>query len=92
MFSLPKIPNRNALWAVRLQGVFILSQLRRTVIKYFDIDTTVSQLVNGEVTRFQIKAIRNTNRKHGYKEREEFFNEVLRRFDLIRAAQKETDK
>lgn len=52
----------------------------------------MSQLVNGEVTRFQIKAIRNTNRKHGYKEREEFYNEVLRRFDLIRAAQKETDK
>lgn len=71
---------------------FRLSHARRTKIKYFDIDTTVSQLVNGEVTRFQIKAIRNTNRRQGYKDREEFFNEVLRRFDLIRAEQKETNE
>ncbi|HCB1586699.1 TPA: hypothetical protein MYO94_002741 [Citrobacter freundii] len=52
----------------------------------------MSQLVNGEITRFQIKAIRNTNRRQGYKDREEFFNEVLRRFDLIRAEQKETNE
>lgn len=71
---------------------FRLSHARRTKIKYFDIETTVSQLVNGEVTRFQIKAIRNTNRRQGYKDREEFFNEVLRRFDLIRAEQKETNE
>lgn len=71
---------------------FRLSHARRTKFKYFDIDTTVSQLVNGEVTRFQIKAIRNTNRRQGYKDREEFFNEVLRRFDLIRAEQKETNE
>lgn len=71
---------------------FRLSHARRTKIKYFDIDTTVSQLVNGKVTRFQIKAIRNTNRRQGYKDREEFFNEVLRRFDLIRAEQKETNE
>ena len=71
---------------------FRLSHARRTKIKYFDIDTTVSQLVNGEVTRFQIKAIRNTHRRQGYKDREEFFNEVLRRFDLIRAEQKETNE
>ena len=92
MLNLSNNPNRNALWAVRLQGVFILSHVRRSSIKYFDIDTTVSQLVNGEVTRFQIKAIRNTNRRQGYKDREEFFNEVLRRFDLIRAEQKETNE
>lgn len=71
---------------------FRLSHARRTKIKYFDIDTTVSKLVNDEVTRFQIKAIRNTNRRQGYKDREEFFNEVLRRFDLIRAEQKETNE
>lgn len=96
MFSLLNNLNYTALSGnvinVLLGWCFRLTHARRTKIKYFDIDTTVSQLVNGEVTRFQIKAIRNTNRRQGYKDREEFFNEVLRRFDLIRAEQKETNE
>ena len=96
MFSLSNNPNYTALSGnvnnVLLGWCFRVSHVRIINIKYFDIDTTVSQLVNGEITRFQIKAIRNTNRRQGYKDREEFFNEVLRRFDLIRAEQKETNE
>lgn len=61
-------------------------------MKYFDIDTTLLSLIKGEVTRHQIKSLRNSNRKQGYSERAEFFTEVLRRFDLIRSATKETNE
>lgn len=58
-------------------------------MKYFSIDETVEMLMTGQVTRMQIRAMRNTNRNNGYSERADFFNEVLQRFDQTRKAQKE---
>lgn len=58
-------------------------------MKYFSIDETVEMLMTGQVTRMQIRAMRNTNRNNGYPERADFFTEVLHRFDEIRKAQKE---
>lgn len=53
-------------------------------MKYFDIDQTVLLLLKGEVTIYQIKSLRNTNKKQGYTDRAEFFDEVIRRYRELR--------
>lgn len=52
-------------------------------MKYFDIDSTVLMLLNGDVARHQIRSLRNTSKKQGYAERAAFFTEVLKRYDAI---------
>ncbi|MFU0880168.1 hypothetical protein ACM26M_02840 [Kluyvera cryocrescens] len=57
-------------------------------MKYFDIDATVMQLIDGRTTRNTINSCRRTCERGGYTERYEFFNEVLRRYDAYREEMK----
>ncbi|HHG0606878.1 TPA: hypothetical protein ACPUF2_001685 [Klebsiella pneumoniae] len=52
-------------------------------MKYFNIDSTVLMLLNGEVARHQIRSLRNSSKKQGYAERAAFFTEVLERYDAL---------
>jgi len=76
-----------------LRGVFVNTPNQGdSILRYFDVEDTLQQLKDGTTTRYHIQALRNSCRARGYQEREDFFTEVLKRWDTIRASTTEQTK